>query len=63
MNEYYAKESEDEIEEVGIRELIEDPTCISIIEWNKFKNLTGMIYWISIKKTFCKNLRRISVER
>lgn len=59
----YRLESEDEIEEVGIRELIEDPTCISIIEWNKFKNLTGMIYWISIKKTVCKNFRRINLER
>ena len=74
MNEYYGKykiyhidmyrlESEDEIEEVGIRELIEDPKCISIIEWNKFKNLTGMIYWISIKKTVYKNFRRINLER
>ena len=57
----YRLETEDEIQEVGIREGIGLKDTITFIEWNKFNNLVGNVYWVSIEKIFFNKFRKIEI--
>ena len=56
----YRIENEDEVEELGLREEIDDGD-VTVIEWNKFSFFTGKVYTISIDY-LGENERKITIE-
>lgn len=52
--------SEEEVEELGLREEIED-NDVTVIEWNKFSDLNGKIYVVTLEY-LGENVRKITIE-